>query len=160
MGRTSLPVKNYERYMWKNSHAGRNRMGQLSQTWLNSISHDQTTSAYAGTQRLGLVMSQWSLAWQPLTDCSRSHDSLGRGLKPATATHTQTHTHSLSLSLTHTCMHTHALTHTLSLSHTRRHTHTLSLSLSLWKFSCIKFHSLIHASMYINDACNFIFTHL
>ena len=28
-----------------------------------------------------------------------------------------------------------------------------------WKFSCIKFPSLIHASMYINDACNFIFTY-
>ena len=26
----------------------------------------------------------------------------------------------------------------------------------VWKFSCIKFLSLIHACMYINDACNFI----
>ena len=25
------------------------------------------------------------------------------------------------------------------------------------KYLCIKFHSLIHAGMYINDACNFIF---
>ena len=29
----------------------------------------------------------------------------------------------------------------------------------VWKFSCIKSHSLIYAFMYINDACNFIFTH-
>ena len=29
----------------------------------------------------------------------------------------------------------------------------------LWKFSFVKFHSLIHAYMCINDACNFIFTH-
>ena len=29
----------------------------------------------------------------------------------------------------------------------------------VWKFSCIKFHSLIHACMYIHYACNFIFTH-
>ena len=29
----------------------------------------------------------------------------------------------------------------------------------VWKFSCIRFHSLIHAYMNINDACNFIFTH-
>ena len=41
----------------------------------------------------------------------------------------------------------------------------LALSLNslcfVWKFSCIKFHSLIHACMYIyiNVACNFIFTH-
>ena len=27
----------------------------------------------------------------------------------------------------------------------------------VWKFSCIKFHSLIHACMYINYAYNFIF---
>ena len=33
----------------------------------------------------------------------------------------------------------------------------LSLSLSLWTFSCIKFHSLSHAYMYINDTCKFIF---
>ena len=30
----------------------------------------------------------------------------------------------------------------------------------VWKFSCIKFHSLIHAYKYINDACNFIFSSL
>ena len=29
----------------------------------------------------------------------------------------------------------------------------------VWKFSCIKLHLLIHAYMYINGACNFIFTH-
>ena len=29
----------------------------------------------------------------------------------------------------------------------------------VWKFSCITFYSLIHVDMYINDACNFIFTH-
>ena len=29
----------------------------------------------------------------------------------------------------------------------------------VWKFLCITFHSLIHAYMYTNDACNFIFTH-
>ena len=29
----------------------------------------------------------------------------------------------------------------------------------VWTFSCITFHSLIHACMYINDACNFIFIH-
>ena len=29
----------------------------------------------------------------------------------------------------------------------------------VWKFSCIKFHSLIHACMYINNACNFILTY-
>ena len=29
----------------------------------------------------------------------------------------------------------------------------------VWKFSCIAFHSLIHAYIYINDACNFIFIH-
>ena len=28
-----------------------------------------------------------------------------------------------------------------------------------WKLSCIMFHSLIHAYMYVNDACNFMFTH-
>ena len=47
------------------------------------------------------------------------------------------------------------------------HKQSLSLSLSLsvttlsfvWKFSCINFCSLIHALMYINDACTFIFTH-
>ena len=34
---------------------------------------------------------------------------------------------------------------------------SLSLSLSLsWQFSCIKLYSLIHADMYINDACTFI----
>ena len=27
----------------------------------------------------------------------------------------------------------------------------------VWEFSCIKFHSLIHAYMNINDAVNFIF---
>ena len=27
----------------------------------------------------------------------------------------------------------------------------------VWEFSCITFHSLIHAYMYINEACNFIF---
>ena len=40
---------------------------------------------------------------------------------------------------------------------------SLSLSLSLsrfvWKFLCITFHSLIHAYMYINNACNLISTH-
>ena len=29
----------------------------------------------------------------------------------------------------------------------------------VWIFSCITFQSFIHAYMYINDACNFIFTH-
>ena len=29
----------------------------------------------------------------------------------------------------------------------------------VWKFSCITFHSLIHAYMYINNACNLISTH-
>ena len=28
----------------------------------------------------------------------------------------------------------------------------------VWTFSCVTFHSLIHAYMYINDACNYIFT--
>ena len=28
----------------------------------------------------------------------------------------------------------------------------------VWKFSCIKCHSLIHAYMYINDTCNFIYS--
>ena len=42
---------------------------------------------------------------------------------------------------------------------------SLSLSLSVstlcvvWKFSCIKFQSLIHAYMYINNACNLISVH-
>ena len=44
------------------------------------------------------------------------------------------------------------------------HSHKLSDGLGgvlwfVWKFSCIKFHSLIHAYMYVNDAYNFIFTH-
>ena len=29
----------------------------------------------------------------------------------------------------------------------------------VWKFSCIKLYSLIHAQLCINHACNFIFTH-
>ena len=33
------------------------------------------------------------------------------------------------------------------------------LSCFVWKLSCITSHSLIHAYMYTNDACNFIFTH-
>ena len=29
----------------------------------------------------------------------------------------------------------------------------------VWKFSSITFHSLIHACMYINDVCNFMFSY-
>ena len=39
---------------------------------------------------------------------------------------------------------------------------SLGLDVSLcfvWKFSCITFHSLIHAYMYINNTCNLTSTH-
>ena len=73
-------------------------------------------------------------------------------------THTRTHIHSL------TCAHTR--------TRTRSHCDSLFLSLWMmygtcssgavstlcfvWKFSCITFHSLIHAYMHINNACNLI----